>query len=36
MSEVHIDPTILEQEIGVLKGLLNTKITRTKGRHPKK
>lgn len=31
MSEVHIDPTILEQEIGVLKGLLNTKITRTKG-----
>ncbi|MBC1373665.1 YwqI/YxiC family protein [Listeria booriae] len=31
MSEVHIDPTILEQEIGVLKDLLNTKITRTKG-----
>lgn len=31
MSEVHIDPTILEQEIGVLKGLLTTKITRTKG-----
>ncbi|MBC2292913.1 YwqI/YxiC family protein [Listeria booriae] len=31
MSEVHIDPTILEQEIGILKSLLNTKITRTKG-----
>lgn len=31
MSEVHIDPTILEQEIGILKGLLTTTITRTKG-----
>ncbi|MBC6133306.1 YwqI/YxiC family protein [Listeria booriae] len=31
MSEVHINPTVLEQEISVLKELLNTKITRTKG-----
>ncbi|MBC1316536.1 hypothetical protein [Listeria booriae] len=31
MSEVHIDPTILEQEISVLNGLLTTKITRTEG-----
>ncbi|MBC2324662.1 hypothetical protein [Listeria booriae] len=31
MNEVHIDPIILEQEIVVMKGLLNTKITRLKG-----
>ncbi|WP_164832560.1 hypothetical protein [Listeria fleischmannii] len=30
MNEIHIDPTILEQEIGVMKELLNIKITETK------
>ncbi len=29
MSEIHIDPAVLEQEISVLEGLLNTKIVRT-------
>lgn len=30
MNEIHIDSTILEQEIGVMKELLNIKITETK------